>query len=286
MLRSYFASLPSVASRQSWLYPGLLLLLVLLTGCSKPQELSRAGRGLAAPIDRTNPARQLAREHSIVIDTAPDRIATVYAAGLDACRNAASGVCTLLASNIDRGADARATMTFRARPDVIPALVAALGNGAELVRQSTAVEDLTGPIADTTRRQAMLADYRKRLEDLRRRAGDDIDALIKVNRELAEVQTGLEEADGKRAALAQRVDTDILNVSIRSERHRPFWSPIAQALEDFGGNLAQGISTAISGLAYLIPWLLMLVAVGWAMLRLWRRRSAKKLQNAPDKRST
>lgn len=276
MLRSYVVSLPSVVSRQSWLYPGLLLLLVLLAGCSKPQELSRSGRGLADPIDRANPVRQLAHEHSIVIDTAPDRIATVYAAGLEACRNAAAGACTLLASSIDRGADARATMTFRARPDVIPALVAALGKGAELVRQSTAVEDLSGPIADNARRQAMLADYRKRLEDLRSRAGDDIDALIKVNRELAEVQTGLEDADGKRAALAQRVDTDILNVAIRSERHRPFWSPIAQALEDFGGNLAQGISSAISGLAYLMPWLLMLVAVGWAMLRLWRWRSVRR----------
>jgi hypothetical protein len=107
MLRSYFASLPSVVSRQSWLYPGLLLLIVLLTGCSKPQEFSRPGRGLAAPIDRANPVRQLAHEHSIVIDTAPDRIATVYAAGLEACRNAAAGACTLLASSIDRGADAR-----------------------------------------------------------------------------------------------------------------------------------------------------------------------------------
>ena len=272
-------SFESVASWLSVVFIGLLALA--LAGCSRPQALSPSGQQLASQVDRADPARQLAYEHAVTIDTTPDRIAAVHAAGLNACRKAKAGGCTLLASSIDSGADGGATMKFRARPDLVPVLVAALGQQAKLVRQSTEVEDLSGPISDTARQLAMLQDYRQRLEDLRSRAGSDVDALIKVNRELADVQSSLEDATGKRAVLTQRIETDILNVAIRSDRHRPFWSPIGRALADFRGDLARGIASAISGLAYLIPWLLMLGVIGWAVRRLWRRRAASREKNAP-----
>jgi hypothetical protein len=252
--------------------------LVLLAGCSSRHGAELGQVPAAQPADVT--ARQLAYEHEVDIDTAPERVASTQAAGLAACRAATAAACTLLASNIDGEPNASATLKFRARPDVIPKLIAAMSRNAELARRSTHAEDLSGPIADTARQLAILDDYRTRLEALRSRAGNDIEALIKVNHELAEVQANYEAASGKRALLAQRVETEILGVSIRSERHQPFWAPIARALRDFGGNLAQGISTAISGLAYLLPWLILLSILAWVGRRLWRwRRSGR--QKAP-----
>jgi len=252
-------------------------LLIVVAGCSShdasvPQAPVAQQPGAGA-------VRHLAYEHAIDIETAPERVAAVRAAGLNACR-AAGAACTLLASRIDSEPEASATLKFRARPDVIPTLIAALGRQGELARQSTQVEDLSGPIADSARQLAMLDDYRSRLEALRSRAGTDIDALIKVNHELADVQASIEAADGKRALLAQRVDTEILDVAIRTGRQRPFWTPVRRALADFGGNLAQGISIAIAGLAYLLPWLCMLALAGWAARGLWRRRrSARQKQS-------
>ena len=249
----------------------LALLLATLAGCSKPLEAPMREQVPIAQHDRANAARQLAYENFVDIDSAPDKVPALYADGLRACR-AAAAACTLLESRIDSEPDAAASLKFRARPDVIPTLIAAMGHQAELARQSTHVEDLSGPIADTARELAMLDDYRSRLEALRSRAGNDIDALIKVNRELADIQSRYETADGKRAVLAQRVDTEILNVSIRSDRQRPFWSPIRRSLEQFGSNLSQGISFAVSGLAYLLPWLVILLVAAWAVRRMWRRR--------------
>jgi hypothetical protein len=248
-------------------FVAIALMLGVLAGCSKVQQ---------APMPEQAPGhadatRHLAYEHAVDIDTAPDKVAALYADGLRACRDAAAA-CTLLESRIDSAPDAAASLKFRATPDVIPKLVAAMGQQAELARQSTHVEDLSGPITDTARELAMLDDYRSRLEALRSRAGNDIDALIKVNRELAEIQSRYETADGKRALLARRVDTEILNVSIRSDRRRPFWSPIRHALGEFGSNLSQGISFAVSSLAYLLPWLFIIVVAAWAVRKLWRRR--------------
>lgn len=246
------------------------MLLALLAGCSSRNGTGQQGASLAQ--EAGAPARQLAYEHDIEVKTAPDRVASVQAAGLAACRAATAAACTLLASSIDGEPKAGATLKFRARPDVIPKLIAAVSRNAELARRSTRAEDLSGPIADSARQLAMLEDYRSRLEALRSHAGNDIEALIKVNHELADVQSQYEAADGKRALLAQRVETEILNVAIGSERHQPFWAPIGRALREFGGHLSAGISTAITGLAYLIPWLLLISVLAWGGRRLWRWR--------------
>jgi hypothetical protein len=248
-------------------------LLIALAGCSAQHDADPAARAPLAQAGGQG-TRTLAYEHSVDVDARPGQVAVLYGASLAACRDAGAAACTVLASRIDSEPEAAASLKFRARPDLIPRLVAALGRQAELSRQSTRVEDLSGPIADTARQLAMLMDYRSRLEALRSRAGNDIDALIKVNRELAEVQARLEAMDAKRAQLAQRVDTEILEVSIRSDRQRPFWAPIRRALGDFGGNLSQGISIAVSGLAYLLPSLLMIGVAAWAVRRVWRRRRA------------
>jgi predicted small lipoprotein YifL len=249
----------------------IALLLAALAGCSKPLEAPMREQAPIAQHAAKNAARQLAYEHFVDVNAAPDKVAALYADGLRACR-AAAAACTLLESRIDSEPDAAASLKFRARPDVIPTLIAAMGHQAELAHQSTHVEDLSGPIADTARELAMLDDYRSRLEALRDRAGNDVDALIKVNRELAEIQSKYETADGKRAQLAQRVDTDILNVTIRSDRQQPFWAPIRRALEQFGNNLSQGIAFAVSGIAYLLPWLFIILVAAWAVRRMWRRR--------------
>jgi predicted small lipoprotein YifL len=253
----------------------LVLLLAVLAGCAKKQEAPMhelPGADQAAAAGRS---RQLAYEHFVDIEAAPDRVAAIYDAGLAACRAATAAGCTLLESRVNSEPNASASLKFRARPDVVPALLSALGRKEGIARHSTQVEDLSGPITDTARQLAMLEDYRSRLEALRNRAGNDVDALIKVNRELAEVQSRLEAEDGKREVLARRVDNEILNVSIDSDRQQPFWAPIRRSLAEFGGNLAQGISIAIAGVAYLLPWLFLIAVVAWVVRRLWRWRRGR-----------
>jgi hypothetical protein len=254
------------------------ILLALLAGCAKKDEAPmREGAPVAAVAQSraANPPRLLAYEHFVNIDAAPNQVAAIHDAGVAACRAATAAGCTLLESRIDSEPEASASLKFRARPDVVPTLLAALGKQAGIAGHSTRVEDLSGPIADTARQLAMLEDYRNRLEALRSRAGNDVDALIKVNRELADVQSRFEAEDGKRAVLARRVDNEILNVSIRSDRHRPFWAPIRRSLAEFGSNLSQGISIAIAGVAYLLPWLVMIAILTWVVRRLWRRRRGR-----------
>lgn len=133
-------------------------------------------------------------------------------------------------------------------------------------------EDLAAPIGDSAKKLAMLNDYRSKLEALRGNASQNIDALIKVNQELAQVQSDIESLSGERAHLIQRVETEILTVSISTSNSRAFWRPIGNAFSDFGINLAQGISSAIYGAAYIIPWSITLLLLWWGGRKIWSRR--------------
>ena len=257
----------------------ILTLAILLAACSAKQ----ASPGFsAAPVAATAAAkvaaqqRTLAYEHALQIDAAQEKIPPLFAAARAACLAAQADACTELSSQAESGRDASASLTFRARPAGIGKLIATLSAQGQVISQSTKAEDLAGPIEDASKKLAMLTDYRDKLEGLRVRASTDIDALIKVNRELAQVQGELEAATGTQAHLMQRVDTEILRVSIRSHHSQSFLAPITFACADFGRNLAQGISSAITGLAFLIPWLIMLAAFGWAARKLWRRRKAQR----------
>jgi hypothetical protein len=275
-----------------------LLAAMALAGCGKKQE---AGIGAPSPASFAPPPpmarkalaagvaqevlaeptnRYLAYEHSLSLDVPQQQVAAVFEAAQAACRAAAADLCVVLNSRLNTGRSAHATLRLRAKPSGISKLIAVLGQQGDITARSTTAEDLSGPIADTDKQLALLSDYRAKLEALRARASSDVDALIKVNHELAQVQSQLEDFSGNRAKLMRRVDTEILDVDIGSRQNESFWRPLAQAVQDFGGNLAQGASSVVTGMAFLLPWGLVLGLLGWGVTRLWRWRRRAKAGNA------
>ncbi len=52
--------------------------------------------------------------------------------------------------------------------------------------------------------------------------------------------------------LLQHVEMDIINIRLSSRSETSFWNPIPVALDEFKENLAEGIASAITAVAYLI----------------------------------
>jgi hypothetical protein len=254
-----------------------VLLLAAFTGCSHKEETGTAQQPVAASAKGAAPAarRTLAYQHHVDVDVPDDKVAQVFEAGQAACRALVTEQCTIMQAQLSGSASdqaASASLTIRALPAAIPKLLATFATRGEITRQSTRAEELSGPLEDQAKKLALLKDYRDKLEGLRTRAANDIDSLIKVNHELAQVQGELEAATGAQAALQRRVDTELLEVKITSQRHQAFWRPIGQAADQFGTSLSQGTAIAISATAYLIPWILLLSLAIWIGRKLWRRR--------------
>lgn len=249
----------------------IILTVLAVTGCSKKEEyaaMAPAAEASSESEDSQN--RYMAYEHSIRLDVEESKVAAVQEAAQAACRKAIEEKCVILESSLDTGRHHSASLKLRAKPPGIKKITAALITQGDVIYQSTTAEDLAKPIGDSSKKLDMLNDYRAKLEALRGRASSDIDALIKVNKELATVQSEIEAMSGERAYLFQRVETEILNVSITSFQNRSFWSPVSNAMSNFGSNLSEGVSSAITGIAFLIPWGITFIFLFWAGRKLWR----------------
>ncbi len=259
----------------------LLCAGLLLTGCSKPTSMATGAapelREVAqakVPADGAARRATLATTRHVDMEVAPEGIAPLFTATQTACEADAANACVVMASRLATGASAHADLTLRATPAGIARILARLHAASGLVGESASSEDLAAPIVDTECQMAMARDYRDSLVALRARGSNDIKTLMSINEELARVQSQLESVTGERAHLQQRIDTETLTLSIAStgENETHAWRSIAQALHEFGAHLAEAAGGAITFVAYVIPWTVVLLPLAWIARRLWTRR--------------
>ncbi|MFZ6846028.1 DUF4349 domain-containing protein [Undibacterium sp. RuTC16W] len=227
--------------------------------------------------DKKTSRRYLAYEHSIGIDVTDTKIATLVENIKHACDAAEN--CDVLDSDVNGGEYANAHIKLRAMPSDIPKLIAIVSHEGKLSSQRTNAEDLSGRIEDTAKQIALKEDFRSRLEALRIKAGNDIDALIKVNEQLVQIQSDLESLSGQRVILMKRVDTEILNISIASASNTSVFAPLSQAASGFLRNIFDALATVVTFIALALPWLVFLIFCVWVFkkIRKYRKRKLEKI---------
>lgn len=166
-------------------------------------------------------------------------------------------------------------MRLRINPAGVDAIIAAAAAEGTISRRETTAEDLSDAITDTDTRMKMLTTYRDRLQALESQSKSNIDALIKVTSELATVQSDIERATRESETQRQRINTEIVKVDFDPQRHRAFWRPIREALESFASSLSAGIASAIVGVAFLLPWLVIAVPAFVLARVVWRRTRSR-----------
>ena len=71
--------------------------------------------------------------------------------------------------------------------------------------------------------------------------------------------------------MQQRVDTEVLSIRFTVDEARGFWGTIGAAFVDFGDELANGIASAILGIAFILPWLVVVIPLLYLVRWIWRR---------------
>jgi hypothetical protein len=235
---------------------------------SEAQMLAVSGAALRADSARNT----LSREHSVTIEVAELELHSGFQRLTDRCTADAANHCTILQSDVSSGQFPSGLVKLRIDPIAVEDLIGFAINLGRLEHRSTQIEDLADAIRDTQARIEMLTNYRKQLLELQGKAGTNIDAAIKVASELSSVQSNLEQANGQAAYQAKRTTTDIVTVHFSVTEQKAFWRPIRDAVRDFFGNLSEGISQAITAVAYILPWLLVVIPGLYLVRFLWRRR--------------
>lgn len=258
----------------------LLCALALLAGCSKPGDRMGAAAPVAAQGGHAagdTRRKTLATTRHVDMETAPEAVSPLFTATQEACESDAANACVVMASQLSTGPGAHADLTLRAAPAGIARILARLHAATGFVGESANSEDLAAPIVDTERQIAMARDYRDSLLALRAKGGNDIKTLMSISEEIARVQSELETATGDRAHLQQRVDTETLTIAIqaRGEREVAFWQPVGEASHAFVTHLSEATAAVITFLAYVLPWIVVLLPLAWVARWLWRRTRGK-----------
>ena len=254
----------------------IIIAMSALSGCGQNEPYSLEKRkevGMASDSETSQRAstKFLAYEHSISIDISEEKLSTAYKKTVASCVEDRENNCTILNAEIASGEYSSAHIKLRVKPGGVKRLLESAAGKGDVVGESTHVEDLALPITDNKKRLKMLTSHRDRLLSLHEKAADDIESLIKISEELAKVQRELENAQGQNAHLLQRVDMDIVNIRFAVEKNRSFWKPVAQSLSKFSSRFSKGISDTITGVAYLLPWLFVIIPAIFGFRFLWRR---------------
>jgi hypothetical protein len=253
-------------------------LLVILAGsaCSRNDAARTAMPSLMASKVQVQQAPQehgtLSREHSVVIDVPETDLESKFRRVVNRCASDSAHHCTVLQSDLSSGQSPSGLIKLRIDPDAVDDLVTFASALGKLEHRSTTVEDLADAMQDTGSRIQMLMSYRKQLLALQAKAASNIDAAIKIASELATVQSNLEQAAGEAANQTKRVTTDIVTINFSVAEQRAFWRPVREAVRDFLGNLSSAMSQVITAVAYLVPWLFVIVPGLYLLRFLWRRR--------------
>ena len=253
-----------------------LCCLVGMAGCNRNSHSVGAvvAQVASSHLERADSARgTLSREHSVTIEVPASDLHSGFQRLSDRCTADSANHCTILQSDVTSGQFSSGLIKLRIDPKAVEDLISFAAGLGRLEHRSTQVEDLADAIQDTQARIEMLTTYRKQLLELQGRAGTNIDAAIKVASELSSVQSNLEQANGQAAYQAKRTTTDIVTIHFSVTEQKAFWRPIRAAVRDFLGNLSEGISQAITAVAYILPWLLVVIPGLYLLRFLWRRRS-------------
>jgi hypothetical protein len=265
---------------RQWLL--LLTLTALLAGCSSKNEApARDVANFAAPRVDHKRAAAVAYSHEVDLEVAAGHIRQVFDTVQQACAALPERGCTLLEATIRAGTTASANVRMRVTPDGVNKVLRALDGRGKVVTQSTTGEDLAEPIQDGERKMAMLTAYRDKLQTLAGQRALDPDALIKLNRALAEVQSEIDNAATSQAQLRRRVDTELLTVGIREHATATEASGIKRAVDDFGDDFLHGVAMLITFVASTIPF----AVAGICGYLVWRRVRAgrRRVNPVPDR---
>lgn len=252
-----------------------------------PQAPGTAGPGPApATSPVTSPA--IAYVYRYALDLPAAQTVGLMTRHEQACTGAGPAVCQIIGSESNRdGRDSlNAHLEIRATPAWIARFRSGLAGqakaaGGRIASSGTESEDLTRQLIDTEALLRAKTTLRDRLQQLLATRNGSLDELLKVERELAQVQGEIDATQSGLAVMRTRVATSRLDIDYRSEGRIASDSvlrPVTDALRSAVAVFMTSAGALITIAAVALPFALIAIPLVWWLLR--RRRAATRLRRA------
>ena len=222
--------------------------------------------------------RYLAVQHKLTLIAPADEVAKSVEAvirfcGSVQCEVLSSSVVSQTGESVPSG-----SVSLRVAPGDVQKLLDFVGKQGKLAQHSTQTEDKTTVVVDTEARIKNSTEFRDNLRKMMARPGVSVKDLVDIQEKLAEVQSQLDSESAQRKVLANETEKVAVEIEFRSERttSRSALRPIGDALRESAEVLAESVASLITVIVAAIPWLIVIVPGGWALVRAWRRARQKR----------
>jgi hypothetical protein len=233
-----------------------------------------------------NQSALIAYSYSMALELPAKSVVPLRDAHLKACTAAGPAKCQLLgASSTAVGDDdTRAMLQLRGEPQWLEAFRSKISSDADtadgrMLSNTIGSEDLTRQIVDTEATLGAQTKLRDRLTDLLAKHNGKLGDLLEVERELARVQGVIDAQKSELAVMRTRVNMSALDVSYQSRGvavSDRTADPTLRAIKEFLGIMSESFAALIRVLAGVLPWLIVLIPVGWFVRRSWRNWRAAR----------
>lgn len=244
-----------------------------------------------APGDAAGPvvgaAPMLAYVYGVSLEVPARNVRPIMSTHEQACRSAGPRVCQVVNSSVNASGDDSVfgQITLRAEPRWLETFRSGMEGqakdaGGRIREQNVSSEDLTRQIVDVTARLNAQKTLRNRLQEILRSRPGRLADLLETERELARVQGEIDSAESQLAMMRERVAMSVLQLDYAS---RPSavtggaFEPVTDALTEFFSIVMEGFGLIIRLVAVAIPVAIVVVPLGWLLLRWRRERRAKKV---------
>lgn len=252
--------------------------------------------GASTPAQQTTPSTPagpapvlyLAYSYALGLEIPSQRLAGVMDRHVQSCQAAGPRLCQLVGSNRTGDPDSymEGYVSLRGEPNWLNNFKAGMAQqaddaGGRLVSENTTSEDLTRQIVDTEARLRAQTALRDRLQELLRSRPGRLADLLEVERELARVQGEIDAVQSALAVMRTRVSMSELTLTYRSSPRAAgsnTFEPLRQAFANFLGIIVAGFAAIITIIAALIPFAIVLIPLGWLLLR-WRKSRGGRFFN-------
>ena len=244
--------------------------IVCLAGCANADKDAQIPENSERLVPRQEYGT-LAYEHRYVIEIEEQRVDEIVDSITSACIADIDNACKILSASVNAGEYASATVKLRIAPGGVEPIIQLAETLGTVSQIETLAEDLAEPVADFESRLKMLTSYLEKLHALEIKSDQNVDALIKIESEISRVQSEIEQVNGRLSFNKNRIKTEVVELKFVTSTPQGFWAPIGESFSDYSTNLAEGVSSAISGTALVLPWLVILIPLFILFRFIWRR---------------
>jgi hypothetical protein len=251
----------------------------------------RIAGGVGGPTDAgPQSGESYVYDHNMTVSMASEHIKARFERARDRCQNDPALKCKVTSASFRLVGEPNAPLPIANLSVALPhdavapfeegllALLPGESKDDVVIRaRNTNAQNVTNQVRDIDARLAQLMNYRDRMMDLSKRGGAKTDDLIKIEGEISRTQSEIEQIEGQRRDLAERIAKENLTIAFEpqstvSDAFQPVRDVWQESLRVMGNSAAAALGLIVA----IIPWIPLFLGLYVLVRWLWRRSRRAK----------